>query len=65
MIKQIPCKYCKQPGTVIQNGELFYARCTNCKKWPAFNFLGSTVDNAIRNWNDYNGPQPKPKRKKL
>lgn len=65
MIEQKPCKYCKQPGTVACVESMYYARCVHCKKWPPFEFLGATKENAIKAWNESQSNQPKTKRKKL
>lgn len=65
MLKQIACKYCGRPGYVVRVDDMYYARCTHCKKWPPFEFLALKEDLAIKNWNMFNDkyiPEPKEER---
>lgn len=54
MIEQVECKYCGCPGSVVRVDDMYYARCTHCKKWPPFEFLALKPDLAIKNWNEFN-----------
>lgn len=54
MIEQIVCKYCGHPGTVVKIDDMYYARCTHCKKWSPFEFLATRPSAAIKNWNEFN-----------
>lgn len=53
-MKQIACKYCGHPGCVVLIDDMYYARCTRCKKWSPFEFLAVKEELAIKNWNLYN-----------
>lgn len=56
------CKHCKYktgekfyPTIHEADGGLFYARCPNCSYYSPYDFIGSTRNGAIRNWNTYMG----------
>lgn len=52
-----PCKYCRgMPKVISAPGDLYYAQC-HCGKWSPYEFIGSTVQHAIENWNTYNLPK--------
>lgn len=66
-MKPIACKKCKQYPTVIRVDRLFYVRCIGhyttkkgdvkkCNKWLPYEFLGSTKESAIEQWNQANSP---------
>lgn len=50
------CRKCGGTPHLIQKDGLWYARCSSCAKWPAYEFLGISKLAAIRNWNEGNTP---------
>jgi hypothetical protein len=62
-----PCKYCKMKQKeeffpFVSNPEpnLYYARCPNCNHYNIYEFIGTTKDGAILNWNKVMGHDTRP-----
>ena len=62
-----PCKYCKMKQKeeffpFVSNPEpnLYYARCPNCNHYNIYEFIGTTRDNALINWNKTMGHDTRP-----
>lgn len=62
MTLMLKCKYCKNEGKITCVDDLYYARCSQCNKWPPYQMLGSTIENAIKVWNEYNTIKKKDKK---
>lgn len=65
MDKQTPCKYCKSQPRVIRIEDCYYAQCSKCVHYGRYDFLGSSTDNALKQWNEANAERPSNKGAKL
>lgn len=54
MTEMIKCKKCGGKGKLVNLTGLIYAQCSHCTKWDPYQFLGFTVEDAVRTWNIYN-----------
>lgn len=50
------CIFCKREPKIVKICDIYYVQCA-CKKHRPFDYIGITVKNAIKQWND-NNPIP-------
>lgn len=50
MFETKPCFYCGSDDVIVSEGKYaWFARCCSC---GAFGFAGSTMEEAVKKWND-------------